>query len=561
MNENIHRVTAVERYASFLKNSRKVNLPPGYPLPQPPAVWPEENISLFERYLDWLHADGAGQTCIMNYYMLVAGHVLGYHLQPHEQMDLDTDLERVMAYLRAKQASERWLVMGPHALNRFRRFMQAERGLTGQSVAFKQANTARYHDGLPQWLIELLIQLQHIRQANWRPARLNEGILRFWSGHTRLWRWLFANHSLQEIGDIKRAHVFAYMDERLATGYSLKGVNQDLRAFQATLRFLQERDFVVPQALLRLPGLKEPDSLPRFLTDEQVGRLQADLEQQAAQASTPTQQRNALLDRAAFYLLWQGGLRLGEVEELRLDNLNISTKPVLSLSKGSMQVLAHKQLIIRQGKGRKDRAVYLTDKAVAALQAYLAVRGDGPTDHVFLYRHQPVNKDFVRGRIKAAGERTGVKVTPHQLRHTYATQLVNAGCKITTIQALLGHKHINTTLTYARVHDRTVAEDYFAAMAVVEKRLESHLPQPLLSESGPAEKELNPSQSKENVRQLLKLVAALQAEPLNANQQALLAELRGNIEALTTPRTVSPHRQDWIVNVLPAQPLVGGLPP
>jgi hypothetical protein len=255
-----------------------------------------------------------------------------------------------------------------------------------------------------------------------------------------------------------------------------------------------------------------------------------------------------VLDRAAFYLLWQGGLRLGEVEELRLDNLN----------------LTHKQLVIRQGKGRKDRAVYLTDKAVTALQAYLTVRGNGPTDHVFLYRHRPVSKDFIRGRIKAAGERTGVKVTPHQLRHTYATQLVNAGCKITTIQALLGHKHLNTTMTYARVHDRTVAEDYFAAMAVVEKRLEPHLPQQSqLPEPEPEAKDLNTSQTRENALQMLTLVAALQAEPLNANQQALLAELRGSIEALTGPRTVAPQRQDWIVKVLPVpqQLLMGGLPP
>lgn len=419
---------------------------------------------------------------------------------------------------------------------------------------------AQYHDGLPAWLVEQLTQLQHIRQANWRPARLAQAILRFWSGHTRLWRWLFAHESVQAISDIKRAHLFAYLDEQLAAGYNPKSVNQELRAFQATLQFLQEREFAVPRTPLRLPGLKEPDSLPRFLTDEQVGRLQADLEQRVIQADTPSRQRNTLLDRAAFYLLWQGGLRLGEAEELRLDDLNIS--PSANALCRSTPALAQKQLIIRQGKGRKDRAVYLTDKAVAALQAYLAVRGDGPTDHVFLYRHQPVNKDFLRGRIKAAGERTGVKVTPHQLRHTYATQLLNAGCKITTIQALLGHKRINTTLTYARVHDHTVAEDYFAAMAVVEKCLESHLPQPPLSGSDPAEKELKPSQSKENVRQLLKLVAALQAEPLNANQQTLLAELRGNIEALTTPRTVPPHRQDWIVNVLPAppQPPVGGLP-
>ena len=526
MNENIRQISAVDRYASFLKNSRKAKLPPGYPLPQPLAAWPAENVALFERYLAWLVADGAGHSCITNYYLPVAGYVLGYHLQPHEQMDLDAELERVMAYLRAKQLGERWLVMGRHALTRFRRFMQAERGLTGQPVAFKQVDVSGYHDRLPDWLIEQLTQFQHIRQANWRPARLNEAILRFWSGHTRLWRWLLAHYPLQEIGDIKRAHVFTYIDERLAAGYSAKGVNQDLRAFQATLRFLQERDFAVPQALLRLPGLKEPDSLPRFLTDEQVGQLRDDLERQVQEARTETGQRNALLDRAAFYLLWQGGLRLGKVEELHLDDLNLS----------------HKQLVIRQGKGHKDRAVYLTDKAVTTLQSYLTVRGDGPTDHVFLYRHRPVSKDFIRGRIKAAEERTGVKVTPHQLRHTYATQLVNAGCRITTIQALLGHKHLNTTMTYARVHDRTVAEDYFTAMAVVEKRLEPHLPRLSGSEaerSGPGSSENGNGQ-----RQLFLLVEALQAGPLNETQQAAVTELRHSLEAIVRLPMAMPEQPE-----------------
>lgn len=513
MNENIRQISAVDRYTAVLKNSRKAKLPPGYPLPQPPAAWPEENVALFERYLAWLIADGAGHTCIMNYYLPVAGHVLGYQLQPHEQLDLNADLEQVMAYLRAKQLGERWLVMGRHALTRFRRFMQAERGLTGQPVVFKQVDVSGYHEGLPDWLVEQLTQFQHLRQANWRPARLNEAIGRFWNGHTRLWRWLLAHYPIQEIGDIKRAHVYAYMDERLAIGYSAKGVNQDLRAFQATLCFLQGRDFAVPQALLRLSGLKEPDTLPRFLTDEQVGRLRDDLEWQVQGARTATGQRNALLDRAAFYLLWQGGLRLGEVEELRLDNLN----------------LAHGQLVIRQGKGCKDRAVYLTDKAVTALQSYLTVRGDGPTDHVFLYRHQPVHKDFIRGRIKAVGERTGVKVTPHQLRHTFATQLLNAGCRITTIQALLGHKRIDTTLTYARVHDRTVAEDYFAAMAVVEKRLEPHLKRP--SAQIPADNGTHPA-TDDNMAHLLTLVAALHTEPLTQSQQAVVTELHQGLASL-----------------------------
>lgn len=498
MSENIPVISAVDRYTAVLKNSRKSRLPPDYPHSQPPAAWPEENVALLERYLAWLIADGAGHTCIMQYYLPVAGHVLGYHLQPYEQLDisagsiqaLDTGLERAMDYLRAKRLSTRWLVMGRHALSRFRRFMRAERGLTEQPVTFKQANVAQYHKGLPAWLVAQITQYQHIRQANWRPARLNEAILRFWSGHTRLWRWLFAHYPIQAISDIKRAYVFAYMDERLAAGYSPKGVNQELRGFQATLRFLQD------------------------LTDEQVGLLRADLEQRGQQAETWTQQRNALLDRAAFYLLWLGGLRLGEVEELRLEDLNLDNK----------------QLLIRQGKGCKERAVYLTATAVIALQAYLAVRGSGPTSHVFLFRHKPVGKDFIRGRMKAAGKRTGVKVTPHQLRHTYATQLVNAGCRITTIQALLGHQHLNTTMTYARVHDRTVAEDYFAAMAVVEKRLQPHLnppPDQTTVVNGSAQKARHDGNG-----HLLALVDALNAGELGDGQRQLVTELRDGILAL-----------------------------
>jgi hypothetical protein len=91
---------------------------------------------------------------------------------------------------------------------------------------------------------------------------------------------------------------------------------------------------------------------------------------------------------------------------------------------------------------------------------------------LFLYRHHPVRKDLIRCRIKAAGERVGVKVSPHQLRHTCATQLLNAGCKVTSIQKLLGHRKLDTTLGYARVHDRTVSADFYAAMERIEKQLE-----------------------------------------------------------------------------------------
>lgn len=83
-------------------------------------------------------------------------------------------------------------------------------------------------------------------------------------------------------------------------------------------------------------------------------------------------------------------------------------------------------------------------------------------------RHAALKKDLLRSRIKALGQQAGVAVTPHQLRHTFATQLLNAGCRITSIQHLLGHRDLSSTLVYARVHDHTLAADYFEAMWRVE---------------------------------------------------------------------------------------------
>jgi len=172
--------------------------------------------------------------------------------------------------------------------------------------------------------------------------------------------------------------------------------------------------------------------------------------------------RASLLDRAIFYLFWQRGLRLSEVEELRLEDLDLSAR----------------KLSLRNGKGMKDRTVYMTDTILRALSAYLAVRGPGASDHVFLYRNQALKKDLVHSRIRDAGKRVGVKVYAHRLRHTTATQLLNAGCPVISIQKFLGHKKLNTTMVYAHAYDKTVEADYYAAMQRVEQHLE-FLGQPL----------------------------------------------------------------------------------
>lgn len=253
---------------------------------------------------------------------------------------------------------------------------------------------------------------------------------------------------------IRPAHLYAYQDHVLAQGYAASTINLALHTFQGSLRFLAKRGYDVPARLVDTRGLKRPDSLPRFLTDDELRRLRADLVGRVDEAETEHALRDRRFDLAAFFLLWHGGMRSCELVDLGLADVHLTDR----------------RIIIRGSKGLKDRTIFLTEPAAAALEAFLEVRGSGLSDHFFLYRYRQISKDLTRCRIKAAGKRAGVKVTPHMLRHSFATQLLNAGCQITSISALMGHKRLQTTMTYARVHNHTVAGDYYKAMAVIEKR-------------------------------------------------------------------------------------------
>jgi site-specific recombinase XerD len=501
--------TMPERYDQSLEMAHQARLPPDAPRPKPTRFWPPENVALLEQYAQWLSGGGASEYVIRSIYVPMAGHVLGLALKPHPQIDLESDLPPAFEYVIAKGIGEEWTKISRNALAKFRRFLMHTRGLV--EVKYKPFDPAPRTEGLPGWLVEELTRLQHLQQRNWRPARLNENTMRFWSGHLRLWRFLVEQCGVQALADVRRRHLYDYAEHRLRLGKAVKTVNGDLRNFQGFLLFLQEQEYTVPRALLHIRGLKEPERLPQHLTDEQVRTLREDFEARLSQAAHPYQRRDALLDLAFFHLLWQCGLRKGEVEELRLEDLDLSGR----------------KLSVRNGKGMKDRTVFLTDTTVQALSAYLAMRGMGPSDHVFLYRNQPLSKDLIHGRLKAAGMRAGVRLHAHRLRHTCATQLLNAGCPVTSIQKLLGHKKLNTTMVYARAYDATVEADYFSAMGRIEQRLE------LVQESEPAAGAVKESER----RQLLTLAEQLFVPDLTLETRLEIAvQMRGLLDASEASR-------------------------
>jgi len=444
----------IERYERGLRRSRG-KLPEGAPFPCPGAQWPEENVRLFERYRNWLLEGGAGELSCQNNYLPIAGYILGLNPIPFHQMDLEKDFEKVIEFVKARGSSAASQKMARLGMVRLRKFVRLELGL-GEVPKFKTFNPEKYTQGLPDWLVQSLTRYQRSLQCNWRPQRVRVNLSSFWSKHGRLWRFFCDQQGVWEFSDLKRAHIIAFVDQGIEDGYAVSTINCYIIYLRGFLAFLQQEGREVPQTLLRVKTLNPPDRLPQHLDDDKVFQLRDAIRQNIQEAPSYSGRRQALLDQALFYLLWQGGLRLSEVESLRLEDLD----------------LPGKRISVRQGKGRKDRTVFLTQVTVSVLQDYLAVRGGGFSDHVFLYHNASLNKSYVWSRLKTLSKQTGIRVYAHRLRHTTATQLLNAGCKITSIQKILGHKNINTTMIYARAFNRTVADDFYAAMERVEKRLE-----------------------------------------------------------------------------------------
>ncbi|MBN1978943.1 MAG: tyrosine-type recombinase/integrase [Anaerolineae bacterium] len=260
----------------------------------------------------------------------------------------------------------------------------------------------------------------------------------------RAWRWLLNHAQIDSVADLKRAHVQSFVEARLAAGLKSESINAELTALWAFLSYLEERDYPVSPSVFRVKRPKRGDPVPRFLNELDYQRLESQV-LQATQAG----ERDDRLDRAWFYLLSEAGLRISEVCDLRLSNID----------------LMGQRLVVRHGKQNRDRTLPLSPNLLAALKAYLPVRGEAQTDHLLIYRQQAINLSLIDGRLRRYGRQAHVQVSPHRLRHTLATRLLNEGMPITSIQRLLGHKTLSTTLIYARVHNETVQRDYERAYA------------------------------------------------------------------------------------------------
>jgi site-specific recombinase XerD len=164
-------------------------------------------------------------------------------------------------------------------------------------------------------------------------------------------------------------------------------------------------------------------------------------------------------DRAIFSLMLRCGLRVEEVACLTIDALD----------------LRRRRIFVYNGKGQKDRVVYISDDAYLALDKYLRIRQKASTKKLFLvekgtYKGQGISVRGIQKRMEYYAKKAKLKISCHHLRHTMATQMLNADAELSTIQDLLGHNWITTTQRYCTVSNLKVQRDYFKAMEAVMQR-------------------------------------------------------------------------------------------
>jgi len=248
------------------------------------------------------------------------------------------------------------------------------------------------------------------------------------------------------IEQVTHKTMLTYIDHLIGKRLSPKTINchlDSIRGFYNYLIHEEQVDIVHP--IKRGYTLRLSHPLPRYLRDEQVARL----------FHVITRCR----DKAMFMLMLRCGLRVEEVARLTMAALD----------------LPRSQLFVYEGKGVKDRVVYLSNDAYKILAQYLKARPSSRAKRVFLidkgrFKGKPIQVRGIQHRMQQYAEKAGLKVSCHQLRHTMATQLLNADADLVTIQDLLGHTRIKTTQRYCRVSNLKVQRDYHKAMERVMHR-------------------------------------------------------------------------------------------
>ena len=243
--------------------------------------------------------------------------------------------------------------------------------------------------------------------------------------------------------EVTRTDIEAFVDHGLDLGWKPATLQRRAAALKVFFDFcadeIEQPDRPNPvQSSRHAP--RRGERLPRDLPDDLVEQLWMLIDHPR--------------DQVAFMLMLRGGLRVGEVVALKRSDI---LAPATPASPARLRVV---------GKGRKERTVYLTADAYAVLERWLQFIPSAPDTPLLLNRRgQGMTVNGVQERLRHYTTKLGVSITCHQLRHTYARQLVEHDLPVTTLAKLMGHSALSTTQGYIAGADPQVRQVYLGERA------------------------------------------------------------------------------------------------
>lgn len=245
---------------------------------------------------------------------------------------------------------------------------------------------------------------------------------------------------IEYVNDISGKDLYVFLNEEISSGKSVATALRRLSSTRSFLNFLQ-REKLFNDSIPDIPAPKKPSRLPVCLSLEEVEAL----------LDAPNIKKDSgIRDKAMLELMYASGLRVSELLALKKENLN--------LQKGVVNVF---------GKGAKERKVPVGEFAMEYVIKYLnEVRGKyakNGTKFLFINKQgKPLSRVYFFKQVKKYAEQVGidVNISPHTLRHCFATHLLEGGAQLRMVQEMLGHSNIATTQIYTHVSTKRIMSAY-----------------------------------------------------------------------------------------------------
>jgi integrase/recombinase XerD len=248
----------------------------------------------------------------------------------------------------------------------------------------------------------------------------------------------WAQHNKKQIHELTRQELRGWIAQLSKDGLAPSSIARAVSAARGLFRFLMLDGHIRIHPTEDLQTPQKFGHLPTFLTEEEINRLFA---------APDISKEEGIRDRTILELLYAAGLRVSELVALKQADVDLNSG-----------------LVVCYGKGSKERRVPIGKSAIHWLQQYAGAKagyGRQSLPNLFTHRGKPLTRQFVWTIVKNQARSAGIKaISPHTLRHSFATHLLQRGADSRSVQALLGHSDISTTQIYTHMTDRHLRAAY-----------------------------------------------------------------------------------------------------